>query len=214
MQKYPDSAERDVAGRSRGRPRAFDRTAALDKAMRLFWSKGYEATSIADLTEAMEIGPPSLYAAFGSKEALYTEALEHYCETNADLVWGRSMAAASARDAVRFFLEDSAMVLTGAVVDIPRGCMVTLSSVGGDDHAGLSETMRDFRAVTFKRVAERLARAVGEGEIPDGTDIAALARFVQTVQGGMSILARDGVSTHDLLEVAKLAMLAWDSRVG
>ena len=81
MQKYGrTSKDHETAARGRGRPRAFDREAALAQATRLFWLKGYEATSIADLTEAMGIGSPSLYAAFGSKEALYAEALRHYAE--------------------------------------------------------------------------------------------------------------------------------------
>src|SRR5262245_8528467 len=128
MQKLIQSTESDaVEGRRRGRPRAFDREAALAKATRLFWEKGFEATSIADLTDTMGIGAPSLYAAFGSKEALYAEALKHYSESNAALVWERFSTADTAREAVLSFLLDSAAALTGAVADIPRGCMVTLS---------------------------------------------------------------------------------------
>src|SRR3954467_7018846 len=103
--------------RSRGRPRAFDRTVALGQATTLFWSKGFEATSIADLTQAMGIGAPSLYAAFGSKEALYAEALRHYAEVNGDYVWGRFYAAATARDAAWSLLMDSAAALTGCIAD-------------------------------------------------------------------------------------------------
>src|SRR3954465_8975939 len=137
-----------AAGRGRGRPRAFDRAAALAQATRLFWEKGYEATSISDLTAAMGIGAPSLYAAFGSKEALYTEALNYYCESNAPLVWKRFFAADTAREAVLSFLVDSAAALTGAVADIPRGCMVTLSSVGSEGHAGLGDLAQSARAAT------------------------------------------------------------------
>jgi AcrR family transcriptional regulator len=91
---------RTVPARSgRGRPRAFDRDAALALAMRLFWIKGYEATSVADLTEVMGVGTTSLYAAFGSKDELYAEALQHYCAVYDDLVWGRFRSAATAREA-------------------------------------------------------------------------------------------------------------------
>jgi AcrR family transcriptional regulator len=90
--------------RARGRPRAFDREAALEQATRLFWVKGFEATSIADLTQAMGIGSPSLYAAFGSKEALYAEALQYYREKNEHLVWSAFGAADTARSAVAALL--------------------------------------------------------------------------------------------------------------
>src|SRR5688572_27210770 len=112
--------------RGRGRPRAFDRDAALTRATHLFWRKGFEATSIADLTEAMGIGSPSLYAAFGSKEALYVEALHHYGENYEPLVWDAFRAAGTAREAVMSYLLDSAAVLTGSVADNPPGCMVAL----------------------------------------------------------------------------------------
>ncbi len=197
---------------ARGRPRAFDRAAALEQATCLFWTKGFEATSIADLTHAMGIGAPSLYAAFQSKEALYAEALRHYVETNEGYVWAGFHSATTARDAVRSFLMDSAAALTGCVADIPRGCMVTLSSVGSEGHVELGELVRSARAVTLERLLTRLDQAVAEGEIPASTDLHALARFVQTIQNGMSILARDGASRTELEAVADVAMAGWDVR--
>ena len=182
--------------------------------MRVFWEKGYEATSISDLTAALAIGPTSLYAAFGSKDALYTEALQHYCETNADLVWARFSAASTAREAVAAFLMDSAAVLTGELADIPRGCMVTLATVGSEGHDALGQLMQQTRAQTLEKLTSRLRRGVREGEISATTDLHALARFVQTVQSGMSILARDGARAAELREVAALAMLGWDARLG
>jgi AcrR family transcriptional regulator len=201
-----------AAPRGRGRPRAFDREMALAKATRLFWTKGFEATSIADLTEAMGIGSPSLYAAFGSKDALYAEALRYYRESNEAFVWAGFFAAGTAREAVMSLLMDSASALTGCVADIPRGCMVALSSVGGEGHAELGALLRSARAVTLDRLKARFSQAMAEGEIPTSTDIHALARFVQTVQNGMSILARDGASREELEAVAGLAMLGWDAR--
>ena len=206
----PDSVV--TAAPVRGRPRAFDRAAVLEQATRLFWAKGFEATSIADLTQAMGIGAPSLYAAFQSKEALYAEALRHYAETNEGYVWAGFQSAATARDAVRSLLMDSASALTGCVADIPRGCMVTLSSVGSEGHAELGELVRSARAVTLERLLTRLDQAVAEGEIPASTDLRALARFVQTIQNGMSILARDGVGHAELKAVADVAMAGWDVR--
>ena len=198
--------------RPRGRPRAFDRDAALEQATRLFWAKGYEATSMADLTQAMGIGSPSLYAAFGSKEALYAEALRHYADTNAHLVWSAFQCADTARGAVLSFLMDSAAALTGCVADLPRGCMVTLSTVGSEGYAELGEIVRAARAVTFERLVARFAQAVTDGEIAASTDIHALARFVQVVQAGMSILARDGASRSELENMTEVAMSGWDAR--
>lgn len=202
-----------AAGRVRGRPREFDRTSALEKATRLFWSKGYEATSITDLTKAIGIGSPSLYAAFSSKEALYTEALRHYADTWGHLVWGGFEVARTAREAVLVLLLDSASALTGQSADIPLGCMMTLSAVGSEGHVQLGETVRSGRAVTFNRLRERFGRAIADMEIPPSVDIDALARFVQVIQNGMSILARDGALREELEKVAEIAMSGWDARV-
>ncbi|MCF3932026.1 TetR/AcrR family transcriptional regulator [Acuticoccus sp. M5D2P5] len=212
MQKARTSGEGAGATRGRGRPRAFDREVALDEAMRLFWRKGYEATSISDLTAAMGIGSPSLYAAFGSKDALYAEALRHYGEIYDAVVWGKFQSAPTAREAIRHYLLDSAVAFTGGLGDNPRGCMVTLASVGRDDHPELAELMRTSRAMTIERLTARLRPAVASGELPAGTDILALARFLQSVQGGMSILARDGASRAELESVAETALAAFDAR--
>lgn len=211
MQKSGPAAPLATA-RGRGRPRAFDRQAALQRATHLFWQKGYEATSITDLTEAMEIGSPSLYAAFGSKEALYAEAIQYYINTYEALVWAKFLAASTARDAVRALLMDSSAALSGCVDDIPRGCMVTLSSVGSEGHSELGNLVRSARATTLTRLKERLARAVTAGELPASVDVHALARFVQTVQNGMSLLARDGADRAELEAIAEVALLGWDAR--
>lgn len=193
----------------RGRPRAFDREAALAVAMRLFWQKGYSATSIGDLTSAMGIGSPSLYAAFGSKEALYAEALRHYTRTNEAVAWGGFFAADTARDAIAAFLDDSAAGLSQAC----NGCMVTLSAVGAEGHPELGTLVASARNATLTRLKDRLRQGQSDGEIDPSVDIHGLARFVQSVQNGMSILARDAASYEELRSVAETAMLGWDARV-
>lgn len=213
MMQNSGRADEKTTSRGRGRPRAFDREAALARATRLFWSNGYGATSIADLTEAMGIGSPSLYAAFGSKQALYAEAVHHYRATYEALVWGGFNSAVTARDAVMSLLMNSAAALTGCLADIPRGCMVTLSSVGGEGPSELGELVRSARSVTLDRLKARLGQAVEEGELPASVEVHSLARFVQTVQNGMSILARDGAERTELEAVAEIAMLGWDARV-
>lgn len=196
--------------RGRGRPRAFDRDAALVRAMRLFWVKGYEATSIADLTDALGVGSTSLYAAFGSKDQLYAEALKFYAVTYEDLVWGRFRKAPTAREAALAYLWDSAAAMTGADRDLPHGCMVTLGTVGSDGHAELVDLLRETRGSAFDVLVSRLERAVAEGELSASIDIAKLARFLQTVQSGMAIRARDGATRAELQAVAEIAMAGWD----
>jgi AcrR family transcriptional regulator len=198
-----------TGSRARGRPRAFDRGAALGAAMQLFWQKGFSATSISDLTHAMGIGSPSLYAAFGSKEALYAEALNHYRTSHEAIVWDRFFAAGTTREAVAAFLHDSAAGLSRT----PNGCMVTLSAVGAEGHADLGALVASARNVTLERLKSRLEQGVVAGEIGDEVDTHALARFVQTVQNGMSLLARDGASRAELEAVAETAMLGWDAQV-
>lgn len=181
--------------------------------MRLFWIKGYEATSIADLTDVMGVGPTSLYAAFGSKDALYAEALGLYAATYDRLVMGRFQEAATARDAAWAYLRDSAAAVTGSDCDLPRGCLVTLGNVGSDGHAELAALMRAARGSAFDRLRARLEQAVSVGELPSSVDVIELARFVQTVQGGMAIRARDGADRAELEAVAEIAMAGWDGIV-
>ncbi len=195
---------------ARGRPRGFDREVALEAATRLFWRKGYAATSISDLTEAMGIGSPSLYAAFGCKEKLYDEALRHYRERYESVVWGNFTAASTTREAVAALLMDSAAALTGYCGQgYPLGCMVTLSAVGSEGHVELGERVCAIRALVVTMVEERLRRGVEEGELAADTDIPGLARFFVAVQNGMSIQARDGAGRAELEAAVRHAMRAW-----
>lgn len=213
MQNSDDMPATVAAKPGRGRPRAFDREAALIAATRLFWQKGFAATSISDLTTAMGISSPSLYAAFGSKEALYAEALQHYGASFEKLVWTNFGSAKTLRAAVEAFLMDSAAALTGSCNQgDPLGCMVTLSAVGSEGYAELGETVRQARAVGLERVKERVRTAISKGELSELTDIDGIARFVVAIQSGMSIQARDGASREELEAVARQTMSGWDSR--
>lgn len=178
-------------------------------AMRLFWQKGYSATSICDLTSAMGIGAPSLYAAFGSKEALYAEAIDHYVRVHEAVAWGGFFSAKTAREAVAAFLYDTAKGL----IEAANGCMVTLSAVGAEGHAELGELVASARNATLVRLRDRIEQAQAAGEIGRAVDAHHLARFIQTVQNGMSLLARDGASLDELQAVAGTAMLAWEAQL-
>ena len=193
----------------RGRPRSFDRDEALHRAMMLFWEKGFQATSMSELTAAMGINAPSLYAAFGSKDALYREAMALY-EEGDGVELGRQIAEApSARAAIEAYLMRSAALFTRS--GKPAGCMVVLSVIHG---AGTSPqtgaALRDARAEAQAIIEARLRRAVETGELPATCDPAGIASFYVTVQQGMSIRARDGATLPELEAIAQAAMAAWD----
>lgn len=192
----------------RGRPRSFDRQDALASAMEVFWIKGYEAASISDLTGAMGIGSPSLYAAFGSKEGLFREAVELYGRTEGPALWDVVEAAPTAREAIEGYLTATARVFTRP--GKPRGCLVTLSVLNTTSaSASVCEAMRQARAVGQSGLEARLRRSMAQGELPAGLDAAGVAAFYLTVQQGMSIQARDGASRETLEKVAQGAMAAW-----
>jgi AcrR family transcriptional regulator len=193
---------------ARGRPRGFDRDAALAAATRLFWRKGFTATSMAELCRAMGIGSPSLYAAFGSKEALYAEAVAHYGATHGPPIWRPVAEAATAREAIEGFLMASADAFPAE--GKPGGCMVMLSAVGEEGCAPLGRVVAAARAEALARLEARLARAVEEGELPARVDVATIARFYLGVQQGMAIQARDGATRAQLEAVAAAAMGAWE----
>lgn len=192
---------------SRGRPRQFDRTEALDQAMKIFWQKGYTATSMNDLYEAMGIKSPSLYAAFGSKEDLYEEVLLHYEQSVAPVIWGHMTTEPSPRQAVWRWLERSAEMLTQT--DMPHGCMVTLSAVGSEGNDRLGQLVRRLRSTGNTLLKARLQQAQKQGDLPDSVDVEALTHLYISIQQGMSIQARDGASREVLLSIARSAMVLW-----
>lgn len=193
-----------------GRPREFDRETALAAAMLVFWRKGFAAASMNDLCDAMGIRSPSLYAAFGSKEALYLEAIEHYVKTVGPTIWDR-LAATSARDGVEKMLGAATEILpeTGP---IPAGCMAVLGGVGDEWPAAVAEVVKGVRQAMLRNLRSRLEVAVTDGELPASTDIDRLSRFYLSVFQGMALQARDGATSAELKGVAASAMLAWPGK--
>ncbi|WP_438021625.1 TetR/AcrR family transcriptional regulator [Sorangium sp. So ce315] len=194
----------------RGRPRSFDRAAALRRAMEVFWERGYEGTSLSDLTAAMGINSPSLYAAFGCKEALFREAVALYTEVEGAAT-SRAMAAQpTARGAVEAMLRSNAeaYVCPGK----PSGCMIVLAAtLGTPESEGVRSYLAEVRRSAQGELQRRLERGVAEGDVPAGTDTAALAAFYTTVLNGLSLQARDGASREALQAIVDCAMAAWDA---
>lgn len=193
----------------RGRPRSFDRDVALTRAMEVFWAQGYEGASISDLTAAMGIGSPSLYAAFGSKEALFSEAVDLYGAVEGPEIWRAVETATTAREAAQGFLTATARAFSRP--GKPRGCMVVLSQLNPTQaSASVCEALRRRRLDGQCGLEARFRQAVESGELAARVDPAALAAFFVTVQQGMSVQARDGAGEDALLKIADGAMAAWE----
>ena len=192
---------------AKGRPREFDVDKALDRALRVFWRRGYEGATLPDLTAAMGINRPSLYAAFGSKEELFRKALDRYVEGPAAFV-REALNEPTARAVAERLL--------GGTIDLvtdrrnPRGCLIVQGALACGETA---ESVR--REVAARRVAgevavrERFERARADGDLPAEADAADLARYVVTVMRGMAVQAAGGASREDLRRVAELALRAW-----
>ncbi|GII58927.1 TetR family transcriptional regulator [Planotetraspora thailandica] len=189
-----------------GRTRAFDRDAALEQALEQFWQNGYEATSIAGLTAAMGINPPSLYAAFGDKRRLFTEAVARYQQTHGAFSVRALEQEPTARQGVERLLREAAAVYTDSAH--PPGCLIISAGVNTADPGVVAE-LRGHRDQAKRAIEERIEQDVAAGRLPPETDASGLAVYVAAVIQGMSSQARDGASRTDLEAVAALAMRAW-----
>ncbi|MFJ7267632.1 TetR/AcrR family transcriptional regulator [Streptomyces sp. NPDC099050] len=190
----------------RGRPRSFDRDAALDKAMLAFWERGYEATSISDLTASLGISAPSLYAAFGDKRKLFDEVVVVYGGRYGDFAAVALAEEPTARAALGRILHEAAEVYTDPAH--PPGCMVISAAVNttSDEVAEALRVRREANLVAFE---SRVRADVAAGVLPAGTDTWALARYAGAVLQGMSQQSRDGAGRAELEAVAALAVGAW-----
>jgi AcrR family transcriptional regulator len=199
--------KRSKATPARGRPRAFDADRALDAALRVFWRKGYEGASLLDLTRAMRINRPSLYAAFGNKESLFLKALDRYVSGPAAYVQD-ALQAPTARAVVEKLLEGAITLLTDP--KNPRGCLAVQGALAcGKESEAVKHALASRRESGVRALAARFRRAVEEGDLADDVDAAALARYIAVMVHGLAVHAAGGASRQSLRQVADLALRAW-----
>jgi AcrR family transcriptional regulator len=187
-----------------GRPREFDVDRALDRALRVFWHKGYEGASLPELTKAMGINRPSLYAAFGNKEALFRKALERYLSGPAGAV-REAFCEPTAKRVARKFLEKGIDLV--AVGHNPRGCFMVQSALAcGESAEPIRREMAKRRAATETALRRRFDQAMADGDLPDDAKPAVLARYVATLSFGLAVQAAGGASRAALRAVVDIAL--------
>jgi AcrR family transcriptional regulator len=190
-----------------GRPRTFVADKALDRALKVFWRKGYEGASLDDLTAAMGINRPSMYAAFGNKESLFRKALDRYEEHAAGYV-KNAFAEKTARRFVEQLLRGTADALS--CPGQPRGCLIVQGALTcGEESDRVRRELIARRLSSEAAIRRRLKRAAAEGDLPRGMNPAELARFIATVIHGMSVQAASGATRGQLREIAATALRAW-----
>ena len=188
-----------------GRPRAFDVEKALHGTMRVFWRKGYLGTSLSDLTDAMGINRPSLYAAFGNKESLFRKALDHYAKGPSSYL-SEALQEPTARAVVERLLHGVVDLLTDPRT--PTTCLWVHGALScGDDP--LREQFAAQRAAGQAELRTRFKRAVADGDLPPDSDADALARYAETVNFGLTVQASSGTTRKELLRIVEIALQAW-----
>lgn len=189
-----------------GRPRNFDPEKALEKALRVFWRRGYEGASLPELTKAMGINRPSMYATFGNKEQLFKKAVDRYCEEpTAQLA--ECLAAPTVREVAERLMRGTAQRL--ASPKNPRGCLILQGALAcGKESESIRRDLVARRAVRERAICDRFAQAKA-GELPQGVDPEDLARYVSTLMQGLAVQAASGATGEELLGIADVALRNW-----
>jgi AcrR family transcriptional regulator len=194
----------------KGRPREFDLDEALAAALRVFWKKGYEGASLTDLTEAMGITKPSLYAAFGNKEALFRKALDLYEREKLAYV-GEALQAPTSRQVAERLLRGALAMQTSEFE--PKGCMRILTSVScGPEAESIRADLMERRQSSQRALCERMNRAKAEGDLPENTDVDGLCAYLGAILGGMSVQAGSGAPRAQLEGLVETALQMWPGR--
>ena len=190
-----------------GRPRAFDVDLALDRALHVFWKKGYEGASLSELTRAMDINRPSLYAAFGNKEQLFRKALDRYAEGPGACV-REALKQPTARAVVEKMFRGAIDMVTNPRA--PAGCLMVQGALAcGDGADSIRQEVSARRVAGETALRHRLQRAKKEGDLPSTADPADLARYIVTVMHGMAVQRASGATRVQLLRVMKAAFRGW-----
>jgi AcrR family transcriptional regulator len=192
-----------------GRTRQFDADEALDRALEVFWARGYEGATLPELTKAMGINRPSLYAAFGNKEQLFRKALDHY-QTGPQSFLTEALRKPTARAVVEAIF--SGFVRMQRDRYKARGCLIVSGALAcGEEAEPVRRELARLRQAAVTALRERFERAVHEGDLPKGTDCATLARYIATVLNGLAVQAASGATEKELRRVSAMAMRAWPS---
>jgi AcrR family transcriptional regulator len=190
-----------------GRPREFDPDQALDIALQVFWRRGYEGASMADLTEAMGITKPSLYAAFGNKEELFRKALDRYVDGPGGYVQV-ALAKPTAREVVEHLLVKAADAVTDP--DHPPGCLAVQGALTcGEAAESIKQELMTRRANGERNLRQRFERAIAEGDLSKEADAADLARYISAILQGMAVQAAGGASREQLRKIAHMTLRTW-----
>ena len=193
----------------RGRPREFCVEHALATALRVFWSKGYEGTSLSDLTEAMGITRPSLYAAFGNKEALFRKALDLYEREKLEYV-GRALAQPTARGVAEVLLRGA--IDNACSSEEPHGCLGVITSVAcGAESQSIREEVLERGKVAKRALIERFERARAENDLPPHVDVEALTNLLYAVVQGICVQAGSGATCEELDKLVDTGLMMWPS---
>lgn len=190
-----------------GRPRTFDADKALEKAMKVFWRRGYEGATLPELTKAMGINRPSMYAAFGNKEALFGKVMERYAQGPGSAMC-RALLEPTARKVAEAMFR-AACELHGSGRN-PRGCLAIQGALAcGDEAENVRKDLTARRKAQEQALSERFERARAEGDLSRKADAAELAKYICTVLQGMAVQAAGGAGKEELESIAALAMRAW-----
>jgi AcrR family transcriptional regulator len=201
------SSKRKISPPRSGRPRSFDSDKALDRALEVFWRKGFEGASLSDLTTAMDINRPSLYAAFGDKEALFRKVLDRYAQGPGSHAL-QALDEPTSRAVVEKLLRGGADLL--AKPGSPRGCLLVQGALTcGNGADSMRRELISRRSAGESALRKRFSRAKSEGDLPPDANPAHLASYIVTIIHGMSVQAASGATRAQLRSVADIALQNW-----